>query len=375
MRRFQESDAAAVSRFNERMEAGGTWHRLYEEDVAANPDADLDLMPVYDSLFVAADGEEVRGGAWLREQYFWVDGERHRVGWIKYPVAESLIDPRYAGVPASIVLQFLRHQPQLMALGLGGHDAPFARLLSGIGWESSTVPFLFRIVRPFRVLRRLAHVRRRPWLRLVMDLAAWSGAGWIAHRVLHATSAPGSRSGSASTTPEARFSPWADATWETCRGSYAALALRDARALDHVYPESSPDLHRLRVTRAGEDVGWVCAHVLPASPHNARYFGDLRVGLLTEVLSAPEDAGRVLAEGVKHLERVGVDLVIGYFSHTVWIEAARRLRFLPGPSNFAFYRSPAANELFVGDADLATRCHFTRYTFGEDVPVPDRPLS
>ena len=111
VRRFQNGDADPIGRLNHRLEGGGSEHRLYKEDLSVNPDADLEIRPINDSLFVAADGDEIRGGAWLREQYFSVEGTLHRVGWMKYPVAESLVDPKYAGVPASMVLQFLRHQP------------------------------------------------------------------------------------------------------------------------------------------------------------------------------------------------------------------------------------------------------------------------
>ena len=107
VRRFQNGDADAIRRLNHRLEAAGIEHRVYPEDLSLNPDADLEVRPINDSLHVAADGHEIRGGTWLREQYFWVEGRRHRVGWMKYPVAESLIDPTYAGVPASMMLQLL----------------------------------------------------------------------------------------------------------------------------------------------------------------------------------------------------------------------------------------------------------------------------
>ena len=360
VRRFQDSDLESIRRLNHRLEAGGIRHRVYPEDLSANPDADLEIRPINDSLYVATDGHEIRGGTWLREQYFWVDGTRHRMGWMKYPVAESLIDPEYAGVPASMMLQLLRRQPHLMALGMGGHETPFARLLAGIGWKASSIPFLFRVVRPFRVLRGLTYLRRRRWVRAAMDLAAWSGMGWLTSRLFYCTSHRVAGSSTITAAVEPRFTPWADGIWEACRGEYDALAIRDGRTLDRVYPLEFLDLHRLRIARAGADIGWCAAQILPVGRELARYFGHLRVGILTDVLARPSDATAVLATGVRHLGELDVDLVITYLSHVTWIKAARRLRFLSGPSTFAFHRSPRAEELLVNGRTLATRCHLTR---------------
>lgn len=357
LRRFEDGDEDAISRLNRRLEAGGIAHRLYPEDLSKNPTADLDVHPVNHSLYVVADGGEIRGGAWLLEQHFWTAGERHRVGWMKYPVSESLVDPAFAGVPASMILSLLRRQPHLMVIDMGGHDAPFARLLAGIGWVSSTIPMLFWIVRPFRFCRGMAYARRRRWLRWAMDAAAWSGAAWVGHRLWLLGAGRRAASSGAVAAVESSFTPWADAVWEACRGAYRALAVRDARTLDHVYDPEVPNLRRLRVSRDGADIGWVCVQMLPGDEMSA-YFGELRVGLVTDLLARPEDAEAVLALGTRNLEEWGADLVITYLTHAAWVRAARSLRFLPGPSTFAFYRSPKAEKLLVEGALEAS--HLTR---------------
>lgn len=361
VRRFENGDSPSIERLNRRFEDAKSPHRLYPEDLTKNPTEDLDRRPINHSLYVAVEQEdgEVRGGSWLREQYFWVAGERHRVGWMKYPVSESLVDARFAGVPASMIMQSLRRQPNLMALGMGGHDAPFARLLKGVRWSSSTIPFFFRIVRPFKVLRRLEYGRRRLWLRAAMDLAAWSGAGWLGHRVFSATGYRVPRPPAVNATVERRFIPWADPIWLACRDAYPALAARDGRTLDYLYYTSALGLERIRVSRDGTDLGWVVVQVMTGHAA-AGYFGDLSVGVVTDALARPEDALDVLGAGCRHLEGRGVDIVITNFSHTAWIHAARRLRFLQGPSTFAFYRSPRADKLLLAGEPLERRCHLTR---------------
>jgi len=277
---------------------------------------------------------------------------------MKYPVSESLIDARYAGVPASMILQSLRRQPNLMALGMGGHEAPFARLLKGVRWADSTIPFFFKIIRPVRVLRRLRYARQRTWLRIAMDVAAYSGAGWLLHRLLSATAYRPSSPVSTGTV-ESRFIPWADSIWTDCKDHYPALAVRDGRTLDYLYYSSALGLERLRIARGGRDIGWAAVQLMTGD-RDSGYFGDLRVGVVTDVLARPLDAVDVLNVATRRLQERGADIVITNFSHAAWIEATRRLRYFRGPSTFAFYRSPRADKLLLAGLPLDRRCHLTR---------------
>jgi hypothetical protein len=361
-RRYQDSDFDALERFNRRMEAGGSPHRLYREDLTKNPTADLAIRPINDSLYVAAQDDELRGGTWLREQYFQVDGALHRVGWMKYAIAESQVDARFSMVPLVMVRGLTKQQPRLMALGMGGHDAPFARLLDAADWRSCTVPFFFLVVRPFRVLRGLTHLRGRPAMRIAMDAAAWTGAGWLGNLLYRAPALLSSAGRGLATELEPTFGSWADDLWNECRGEYHALAVRDGRALDFRFPAAGPDavkVHRVRVRRGTDDIGWVCAKVSEGGEF-AHAFGDLRVGLLLDMLARPHDARSVLAAGVRYLEAHDVDIVVTNLSHDAWIDAARGLRFLSGPSNVAFYRAPAADELLFGSGRTPQTAHITR---------------
>jgi hypothetical protein len=260
-----------------------------------------------------------------------------------------------------MVRGLVKQQPRLMALGMGGHDAPFSRLLHAAKWKSSSVPFYFLVLRPFAVLRGLRYLRRRTGMAMAMDIAAWTGAGWLAaamHR-LPATVAGADRG--TESVVEARFSPWAESVWSGCRDQYEALAVRDSRALDFRFPAAGPDavdIDRVRVRRAGEDIGWVAVQI---SEDLTEHFGDLRVGLIIDVLAPPSDAEAVLATGVSHLKKRSADIVVANLSHGVWRRAAERLRFLSGPSNVAFYRAPGADELLsTGDGDVMMRSHITR---------------
>lgn len=349
IRRFTAADTAAIERLNARLTAGGAVDRVWPEGPADRRTAD---GPVRERLFVAADGAEVRGGVWLREHAFRIGGTDVPIGWAKYPVAESLVAPEHSGVPGSLLFQLLREQPRLMALGLGGPEGPFARMLARLGWTGEVVPFLFRVVRPFRALRGLAHVRTSTPRRLLLDLLAFSGVGAAAVHALNAVRGGRGRGAATGATAELvpEFGPWADGTWAKCRDGYGCLSVRDTAMLRELYPATQPAIRRLRVRRHGEDLGWaVTLRFQAATGAPDRHFGRLRIGVLVDALALPGDATAVAAVATADLARgpARVDLVFSNQSHRAWIDALRGLGYLQGPSNFAFYRAPPVEKLLV----------------------------
>lgn len=344
IRPAEPGDDAAIGRLNERLKAGGWDLPVYGDDPAAS----VPGAPVRDRLFVAAEGDEIRGAVWLKEQPFWVGDERVDAGWAKYPVAESLIDRRYSGVPAALMLHLLREQPRLLALGMGGVHSPFARLLAGLGWTGSAVPFQFLLVRPARALREIRYGGSGRGWDLLRWLLANTGVGWAGYRLV----AGGRALAGGGAGPEARadvvdsFAAWTDEIWQRSRAQYGFVGQRDRALLDRLYPADFPGLTRLRVTRGGEAIGWVC--VLRVDLRDGvghEHFGRLRVGLLADAFAAPEDATAVLRAGVRHLRESGVDLVFSNQAHPAWVAALRSMGFLEGPSNFAFFRAPAVTKL------------------------------
>jgi hypothetical protein len=348
IRRFQAGDGDAIGRLNQRLRAGGATDVVYPEGHEQDP-----TRPVRERLFVAADAGEIRGGVWLKEQHFRLRGEEVAFGWLKYPVAESLVDARFSGVPASLLMQCLREQPRLLALGLGGHATPLARMLARLGWAGGSVPFYFRVTRPVRVLHELAPLRRTPLLRMASSVLASSGLPWLGLQLLDLARAAVGRGRWRRCEAEAcgAFGDWADLVWERIRDAYGFVAVRDRAGLADMYPSSMPDIVRLRVHRGADDVGWavVVRHDFAVGAPD-RYFGRLTVGVLADALALPGDALAVAGTALEFLSDAGVDIVVGNQSHPAWTGALGTLGFLPGPSRFAFYRAPAAERLIASQA-------------------------
>jgi len=364
IREYRPEDADSLDRLNERLEAGGVEHKVWPGDLK-HKEAPASSGPRRTRLLVAAGAGEMHGGVWLAEQEFSFRGEPRVAGWVKYPVSESLVNPECSGIPGSMLFALMREQPLLMALGLGGHDSPFARLLGRMKWSGSTIPFFFRFERPFRVLRELRYARRLPSRRLLLDLLAYTGIGPLAYRVLSlvrrlTSQGPRPASGvKAEVVPT--FGAWADVLWRDCRGLYGMMGNREPGLLNDAYPEGYEGLTRLRVMRGDRDLGWICVLRMDLqAKQEDRYFGPLVVGVITDGLARPEDAATVLGAGAAYLRESGVDLIITNQSHRSWRDGLRSLGFFEGPSNFAFYRSPKV-EAALGAARVnPDEIHITR---------------
>jgi hypothetical protein len=158
---------------------------------------------------------------------------------------------------------------------------------------------------------------------------------------------------------EPQFGAWADDVFECNVRKYKATVRRDSTALNILYPPSEPQYIRLRVRRSStqQDLGWLlllCTHM-----RNNKYFGDLTVGTLVTGFADPVDVPALLHAGVDHLVKRGADIIVANWSHYAWTGASRWLGFLPAPSNFLFFVSPAGAPLLHKSCPLH-EIHLTR---------------
>ena len=368
IRKFEARDALPIQRLNERLRSGGTAWEVYAAGVEAAPTDSFRAR-----LFVAADEEEIRGAVWLHEQDFWLGGAELRAGWAKYPVAESLVDPRFSGVPAAMLFRLMKEQPRLMTLGMGGHETPYARLLSGMGWKEGDIPFFVFLARPRRVLRHFEFIRRSRWKRLAADLLALTGVGalgWRGHLLVQRFSSGGWRLRERTTTEVVHdFGPWADRSWMDVRDEYGFVGRRDALALNLMYPSSMP-VSRLRVASKARTIGWVTVAQHTFGSKETSVFRNLTVGLLADGLSGLADAPCLVRAAVAHLIRGGADMIVSNQSHPAWISALRGTGFLQVPSQLAFYSSPAMQRQLAGAPDQPDRLSLMHVNRGDcDGPI------
>jgi hypothetical protein len=332
IRPFSPEWLAALREFNARLEATGM--QLPE-------DPETEMLPG-SRMYLAVEGREVRGGYILRPQTFSFAGERVRVAHLRLPLSEGAVNRSYARVGPLLVRSAEKAEPLLYALGMGGLDRPLPRMLQALGWSLIPVPFYFHVVHAARFLRAIRAVRKTRLRAFLMDVAAWTGAGWLLiHSRQKRREQPAPKGIHAKEAED--FGPWADELWTAAQPEYAMAAVRDAGTLQQLYPARDPRFVRLQV----DSSGW--AVLLDTPMQGDQYFGNLRVGTIVDCMAAPESDGpeRVIHAARRFLEKRGVDLIVTNQSHAAWRDALRAAGFLQSPSNFLFGASKALAALGV----------------------------
>jgi hypothetical protein len=347
----------AVRAFNARLTGGSATPDFLLDERAGG--ANGTHGPLAKDRYLVVDGGDVRGGFILQRQPFWIGGEVHTVANYQAPISEGLVDRRYAYLGMLMLKEALRTDPLTFCLGMGGLDRPFPRLLAAMGWRLATVPFMFRVARPRRVLRELPVLRRDRRRRVVADALALTGLASGAVAALRA----GVRL-AAVRRPRLRvdridaWGSWADEIWEASRTAYSMAAVRDAAGLEALYPPADPRCQALRLSDGRRTVGWAVLYRTRMQRHP--HFGDLAVGTVLDCGALPGHEADVARAAACELDRNGVDLVITNQGHTAWVGAFRRAGFFTGPSNYVLALSRPLAEAVGAQDDGPRRIHATR---------------
>ena len=321
---YPDDAVPAVRAFNQRLLSGGAPPGLQFPETPHPA-----WMPGME-LFLAMDGAVVHGGYILRRHTFSAATATVAAAHYRLPLSEGVVDRAHALLGLRLVRDALAREPRLYALGMGGWDKPLPQMLQRLGWSMCAVPFHFKVVHPARFLRQIRPLRTTPLRRAALDLAARTGAAWLAMKAL----------GIARRLPpcacrlEDSFGPWADQVWESSLPAYALIGRRDSSTLNQLYPPEDPRF--LRVRAAG---GW--AVLLDTPMHDHKQFGDLRVGTIVDCLAPPADAAEIVRAATHLLEQRGVDLIVSNQLHAAWTAALAQSGFRQGPSNFLLALSPA----------------------------------
>ncbi|HEY7388105.1 MAG TPA: hypothetical protein VH640_06325 [Bryobacteraceae bacterium] len=349
IRPFSPEWLSALREFNGRLEAIG---------IGLPEDSEAEMLSG-SRMYLAVEGRDVRGGYILQPQIFSFGGELRRVAHLRLPLSEGAVNRSYARVASLLLRSAEKTEPLLYALGMGGLDRPLPRMLQAMGWSVTPVPFYFRVVHAARFLRAIRAIRKTRLRAFLMDLAAWTGAGWLLIRNRQRRRAQPVPKGIHAEEAE-DFGPWADEIWAAAQPEYAMTAVRDARALQQLYPAGESRFLRLRVNSCG----W--ALLLDTPMQGDPSFGDLRVGTIVDCMASPDSDGpeRVIHAARRYLEKRGVDLIVTNQSHAAWRDALRAAGFLQGPPNFLFGASKAlaalgapAEEMHINRGDESGPAH------------------
>jgi hypothetical protein len=344
----------AVAEFNDRMKAGGSAFSFRTSAPASSETAW--------SAFVAVDIAKESGRATVRGGYigvrhlFSLCGEDVDVHYLKLPLSESTVDPKYNAVGLQLLVDVQRRYPLSFTLGMGGRQSALAKILESLGWKLLDVRFFFRVARPSRFLRQISFLRTTRERKLALDLLAASGLGlgilpvhaWLGRR----TSRP--RDVRMVEVDDWGDGEFVDRIWEMGRSQIAFAARRDAARLRELYPSTDRRFLRLRVDRAGEAIGW--ALLLDTQLAGHKHFGNMRLGSLVDGFTLPGEERHVVRAATRFLHRRGVDLLVSNQSASAWCEAMLASGWIEGPSNYALALSKELAARLDGNVAL----HVTR---------------
>ena len=349
----------AVAAFNRRLAAGGSPWSFYSDPL---PDwiAPRPGQAVWREYHLAVDeAGEVRGAYALKPQTWLVRGEPHTVTDWQGPFSEGSINVKYTTLGLRMLRDMLKKYPLLYSWGHGGDEQPVVQMLLKMGWVMHQTPFCLLVLRPARFLRLNALLRSSPWRRLALDIAAYSGIGFVLLKLMHAAlRLRHSRQFAATATVVPTFGQWADELWQRCKGRYTAIALRDAASMNVLVPPTGwPAGIRLKIDRAGQTIGW--AVVMNTQMRGDARFGTLRVGSVVDCLADPDDTGDVVAAATRYLRDGGVDIVISNQAHPAWAHGFAQNGYAVLANKRMFAPSPALRALLEPFDETARGLHLT----------------
>jgi hypothetical protein len=341
---YTEDWISAVKDFNIRLKAGGVSFRFPESNIPQWLPK-IDNRKIYQEYFLAVENNlTVRGGYILKHQAFSFKDGVISIADYQLPLSEGIVNKAYNLVGIQMLMNALKRQPLLFALGMGGYERPLPKMLKTMGWSMYSVPFFFKVNRPLHFLRNTTYLRRTRFRSLFIDILAITGLGWIAIKLLQTILEKKSLQNNYTSVEVVNdFSFWADELWNICKNDYSMIAVRDSITLNILYPSNSKRFIYLKNIHDDEVLGW--AVVLDTLMSNHKQFGSMRVGSIVDCLALPENAFKVIGSATEFLEKRGIDVIVSNQSHTSWCEALKNAGFIQGPSNFIFAASKRLTEL------------------------------
>jgi len=361
---YRPEHEPAVTEFNQRLRlAGEDENMVFYSSAQPRWLARTVESCIHNDFFVAVDDGIVRGGYALKTQeFFFPDGQIRSIGYYHHPLSEGIVNKAHAIVGTMLLRDAMQRAPLLYCLGMDGYDHPLPQMLVRLGWAHCLVPFFFRVVNPSRFLRNMQTLRSSPSRKFLLDLAAYSGAGWAGsklfqgYRALVAPRSPAVECREVASFETAGVAESLQSLWERARQTCPFTAVRNAEALRILYPPEQTHLTRLLLRRNGSAIGWA---VVGERRKDAKY-GSMRVGSVVDCFALPGELFSVVRCATQTLEQQGFDLILSNQSHQAWGEAFKAAGYLPGPSNFIFAASKKLTQLLAPFEEVRPRMHVTR---------------
>jgi hypothetical protein len=354
-RTARPEDAAKVKAFNQRLaEAGESYHHLSIEPPFRTMKHSVDSPITAERLF-CFEGAEIRGGVNVKRMMFRINGNFEEVAYRVYPLSEGIVNPKYGMIGLMIQKEVHQRYPLRYRLGAGKMTYDGSSVLP--------VPFHFTVLRAGSSLHNMIYLRKRKWMNIFLDLAAFSGVGAVGLQFFRLFQRLHYRYPNINNLTIERFDAWgdwADEIWEAAQDRYSLIGDRSKAALLALYPEGHEHLIKLRFANADTKrlVGW--AVITASRMKNHHFFGNMVLGAIVDMLAVPEDAYSVTSGALIEARRVKADLVVVNHSDRRWNEAFKRAGMLSWKTNFFLSLSSKLAKRFNPMENYVDRLYFTR---------------
>jgi hypothetical protein len=243
---------------------------------------------------------------------------------LQSPLSEGVGNREHTAVALYMMRAVTRKYPRIYSVGGGGEHMPYLRLAKALLWTVKSVPFFFRVLHGRRFLRHMQPLQRRWGLGIFARIGAKVPfAADLAFEGLHRMR---TRTGPMRTGK-------AVLEWNDIRGRYGFAVERTPDLLDALYPTKDLRFHRIAVS-GGFGITAVREF------HQGKYFGDLRVVTLVEMLVENGAEGSLLSAVLEFARETGADLLVTNQSAPALCMALRSAGWLEHASNYFVSLAP-----------------------------------
>jgi hypothetical protein len=131
---FQAEHIPLVQQFNERLANGKATYRFPEAPIPAWLPR-VENGHLYQEYFLAMQNNKVRGGYILKHQDFYINSKVIPIADYQLPISEGIINSEFADVGILLIVDALKKEPKLFALGMGGYSEHLPQLLKAVRWH------------------------------------------------------------------------------------------------------------------------------------------------------------------------------------------------------------------------------------------------
>lgn len=362
---YEEIHINAVKDFNKRISQ--------KKDTSKFPESNIphwlpqkEGLNIYQKFYLAIENSVVRGAYIIKYQDFYINGEKIKVGCLQLPISEGIVDKKYSFLGVQLIRDALEKEPLLYALGIGGYNESYAKILLKLKWNNFLTPFHFRVINPENFFKNISFLRNKLIYKLILNISAYTLLpGLLLKLFQKIKSKKNTNYKNILFERVDEFGNWSNEIWNSVKDKFSMIAERNSDILNFLYPKEKEKFIKLKISNDSQTIGWVVLLITQVKNH--KHFGNMLLGSIVDNLSLQGFENEVIFTATEYLTKSKVDLIVTNQSHINWVNALNNSGYSSGPSNYIFFSSPKLEKLLN---PLQSQKNFTFFNRGDgDGPI------